>query len=284
MKMKTSSLKFPAFALGMTLLLLGTACDKPTDVSAAMGTSTNGTGAPGTVPTPKDAPTTRGLTSDTGKKTGEGAATTGDTSQPSDMPPPGMPLSSVPADLQTEAYHYYGLDRAEPEKLVLKRKDQPDSTGTQYVRLTKVGDMVATFEATRTGDLSLLGSETLELRKDGIYGVAMSTGTISRPSMELPSNPTPGRIWPADEEVSTGTDKLSIKGTYKVLGTEKVHTVAGDLDALHVHMDAQFKSGSQQGTMKEDAWYVKGYGAVKLSIVQKPKSGAEQTMSVELAK
>jgi hypothetical protein len=193
--------------------------------------------------------------------------------------------ASIPADVKTDAFEYYGLANSDPVPMEVIADGSPQRTGTQTTKLVKVEDGVATFEIARTGSLSALGTMTLESRKDGIYVKSTSIGEIEGEQLELPAGLTPGKTWKTSLKIKR-QDGSTVENdsTFKVVRKEKVKTPAGEFDALLIESTGPMKMDGTESQMTTKGWFVKGRGAVKMTITTTPKGKKPTTMVIQETK
>lgn len=198
---------------------------------------------------------------------------------------PAADPASIPADVKTDAFDYYGLANAEPVPMEVVADGSPQRTGTQTTKLVQVENGVATYEIARTGSLSALGTMTLEARKDGIYVKSTSIGEIEGEQLELPTGLTPGKTWKTSLKIKRQDGSMvENDSTFKVVRQEKVKTPAGEFDALLIESTGPMKMEGNESKMSTKGWFVKGRGAVKMSITTTPKGQKPTTMVIQETK
>lgn len=191
--------------------------------------------------------------------------------------------ADIPESLKTDAYHYYGLSNSNPVKMQLTvpgaKGPQP---GEQTIAFKELKDDAAVFLTTRSGSLEGLGTEEVSLEKDGIYILSSTVGDIGGKSLEMPSDLKPGTTWSKPSEVKRNDGSVSkYDATFKVIGTEKVKTKAGDYDALLITSDGPAEVNGQKLRMKSKNWYAKDVGVVKVEIETAPTKGSPQRIVIE---
>jgi hypothetical protein len=203
---------------------------------------------------------------------------------------PGAPtpvaLSELPDALKTDAYEYYGLGNTKPMDLERTVAGQADVvTGSQRFWLKEVKDGKATFVVERTGGFASVGDSELSLEPDGLYAMSSTIGKITPHQLELPAKLDVGTSWTSETKLEEANGiSLEQKATNKVVKMEKVSTKAGDYDALLVESSGPAKINGESMEMRTKAWFVKGLGAVKMEIVQTPKTGPKQTITIQATK
>ncbi len=181
----------------------------------------------------------------------------------------GASLTALPADLQSDAYHYFGLSN---DKEVPLQMEQSSGSGPAVVSqggtkstLHTIDKDSASFDFAYTGELSsTLGTSQLKLSKDGIHALSTSLGKTKGDDMELPAKLSPGTTWRTKSTVQAGADTIEEDITYKVIGPQKVDTKATSyLTSLYVIGKGTMKRGGKTYSVNAKSWYVKDRGAVR---------------------
>jgi len=207
-------------------------------------------------------------TSDTTKKNEE---TTSETKK-------GPSVAELPAALKHEGYEYYGLGRSEPIKFVSKVAGQPDQTGTLEYRLVEIKDGKAVFDQDFSGDIARdLKDSKLLLDEKGVYSTTLGDATLKNPQVEIPAKVTVGASWGIPEPFTANGMTFS-KFTSKIVAMEKVSVPLGDFEAAKVVANVEMTQGATKQNAVMTAWYVKGVGTVKLSMVVNGPVKQERTM------
>jgi hypothetical protein len=198
----------------------------------------------------------------------------------------------VPEALKTAAYEYKGL--ASNKMLTYSAQFSPEmgpEDGTETILIQESSGGTVKYNVERTGSLTLLGTDTLELSDKGVSLIASSQGVLDTPSIELPADIAVGKEWKGTTTMSSGSRKFESNSTFKVLREEKVTVAAGTFDCLVIesHMTAKVSGSSnpaENGTAKTDllAYYAKGVGMVKLSAKGVKTNGDKQDLKIELKK
>jgi hypothetical protein len=221
-----------------------------------------------------------------GKKTTEpttttttGGATTGTTT--------GEEAVTLPDSLKNSAYDYKGLGNDSLRTYTATFPKQPTEDGTETVRLEKVEDGKATFIIERTGALSSLGTETVELSTKGVTTVAASSGVVT-PMLELPADLHVGSSWTDKFESTQAGTTVKATVNLKAVREEKLKVPAGEFDCIVIEnvMDATVTGGTADvnGTAKTTitAYYAKGIGIVKLVGKTVRSNGSTENLLIEL--
>ncbi len=198
----------------------------------------------------------------------------------------------VPDALKTAAYEYKGLE--DPKMLTYTAQLNPElgpEDGTETAILKEIKDGNAIYNVERTGSLSLLGTDTLELSPAGVSMTASSRGVLDKPSLELPADIAVGKEWASTSNMEMGSKKFSADSTFKVVREEKVTTEAGTFDCLVItsSMKATISGStiaSENGvaTTELTAYYAKGVGMVKMDATTKKPDKTTHKFTIVLKK
>lgn len=200
---------------------------------------------------------------------------------------------AVPADLQTAAYEYQGMNHDDLMTYdVVMASLVGEQEGTQQIKLEKVEDGVATYQVLRTGGLAQLGVDTRELRKDGVYTVSASLGILEAPALELPADLAVGKEWsaPMNMDKVNGTDqKVESIVASKAVREQKVKVPAGEFDCIVIEstIDATISGSIEKklngkSVTKLVSSYSKGVGLIKLTGTITRADGEKSNVSIEL--
>jgi hypothetical protein len=191
------------------------------------------------------------------------------------------PETLVPEELKHDGYAYQGLGNYDLLTYDVTFEDYPKQEGTQQIKLDKVEDGKATYTLQRTGGLSRLGVETVELDATGIQIVSSSMGILKEPSQVMLAEASVGKTWETNldmDNLNGTTQSVKSKITHKVTGNESVTVPAGTFDCLVVESTIQSESAgavdpsnNRKVTMKMKAYFAKDIGVVKMSILEKDK-------------
>jgi len=206
-------------------------------------------------------------------------------------PNAGSALSAIPANLQNDAFHYYGLSRTQPLTYVVTRIDASGATsttgtGAESVKFTGMQNGKALFDIERTGALEPLGSEHVSLDTNGVTVESTDPGQLDSHPLDMPADLKPGANWKTDYKVTipktdTAAETNSADhSVFKVVGTQKVMTKLGNYDAVLVTSEGTDTLNGQSFTLKTQSWYVKDLGAVKIT-VQTISNNKTTTLQIE---
>jgi len=211
------------------------------------------------------------------QKPAEPVSTTTATTATQETAPATPAAPAVPANLQNDAYHYYGLSRTTPATYVVTiDKGSPD-TGSETVKFKGMDGGRAKFDIERTGALEQLGSEQVALDDKGVTVMSTTPGTLEGNPLDMPAKLTPGATWKTDYKVTiaatpaagqTGAKPTVTEdhSTFKVVGPQKVTTKAGTFDAILIESDGNDSLNDQNFNLKTQSWYVKDRGPVKILV------------------
>jgi len=209
--------------------------------------------------------TTPPKTAETDPKGPEAPKTAGDPAP--DPAKPAVTLADIPGELKHAGYEYYGLGHGKPVNMISKQAGQPDKSGAVEIKLVEIKDGTATFEQTFTGELTPdLPNSKLLLDSQGVYSIDLGGPALEKPQKELPFDAAPGKSWKLDKPIDANGSTIT-KFDSSIKAIEKVTVPLGTFDALKVVADVAMEGGGQKRTAKMTAWYVKGMGTVKLSMV-----------------
>lgn len=196
---------------------------------------------------------------------------------------PAVADADVPEELKHDAYAYLGLKRTEALRYAVTLPGQPASTASRVIKLVSVEDGKLTFDEQYTDSLAMLGNLTYEVTTDGVYTVKASAGEIGGRSMLMPAKLEPGATWESDSAIKLDSGgSADAKATYKVVGTEKVTTKAGEFEALKVTSTGTGKVAQDDVKLDTTMWLVRDMGMVKFTMkITRPDAPLE--LSFELA-
>lgn len=194
-------------------------------------------------------------------------------------------LAKMPEELKTDAFYYYGLSNDKPIPMKVTQPGQDATVSTVSVRVVSVSQDEVKFTVDRTGVLAgALGSQDLVLKKDGLYTVAVNGEARKKPTLELPSQLSPGKAWNSDETINSTQGPLRMISQQKVAGIEKIKTDVGEFEAIRIETTGTMELGGKKSSSTASLWLVKGLGLVKMTGKTKDASGKEQTMILEVTK
>lgn len=171
------------------------------------------------------------------------------------------PPKEVAKDLMTEGGEYYLAKFDEPVKFKMTVDGKDPKVGNFIYKL-KDGAK-GQVEVERDGGLAELGTDKIELRKEGVFGISNSAIEFGKPQMELPADPTAGKTWESDIDVKLQGSPFKMATKYKVIGTEKLKTEAGEFDTLVVEATSLLTSETVRNEIKAKSWYAKGKGMIR---------------------
>ncbi|MCW5937690.1 MAG: hypothetical protein KIT11_10345 [Fimbriimonadaceae bacterium] len=195
-------------------------------------------------------------------------------------------VSAIPEELKHDAYAYSGLSVQKPEKYLFARVEgEKPEAGTQTTTFKGMKDGVATFSVSRDGSISNLGTEEMEVHKDGVYLVSSSLGKPEKPVMVMPANLKPGDTWSDKYELATAADdrKIQFTGTSKVEDGGKVKAAGKEFDTLVVVQTLDMNNAGTKGNVSSKTWYAKDIGVVRMRMELKDDKGKVVASTIELA-
>lgn len=228
------------------------------------------------------APVTEGGKTEPGKET-----TAGDTGGNPEL----EKSVELPAELKTAAVEYYGMTGSRESTFETNWGGDEKGQGTERVRILDVKDGEARVDVVRAGELAQLGSETVVIRKDGIYTESVGRGELSQAALQLPADVAPGKKWTSsfDLKMPEGTVvKATMNG--EALALEKIKLSDGkEYEALVIVNRYTMKSTPAGGagstvTGEAKSWLVKGLGMVKLDMPNPNEPNARMVMNLVLPK
>ena len=190
--------------------------------------------------------------------------------------------AKIPDELQTPAYHWYGLNNTKPIHYRATLPKGVTYEGDQTCSFKEMKDGKALFTLDRTEGLEqALGDETIELAKDAVYTLGSTAFTNSIHSKELPAEVKAGQTWDVNVELKM-QGNLTLKNTqhFKIVGPESVKTPTGSHDALKIVSTGEQTFNGTTYAAQSQYWYVRDHGLVKSISVLKAK-GQSQTITVE---
>jgi hypothetical protein len=212
------------------------------------------------------------------QKTSEGTAT-----EPAPAP------KEVAASLKHDGFVWMGFEKTEPVTYsLIDLEGANPKIGTQTIRLTDATDKAAMYQITRSGGLETLGSEDFEIKPDGVFQTRMSSGTLEKPFLMMPSKVEVGTAWTGSfSTTDTQGRKIEFKVNNKAERMEKVKTKAGEFDSLLVTttgtMTVTTDGKPETNQLSSKTWYSKAVGQVKMTLEVKKAGGQNVKSSVEMA-
>jgi len=195
---------------------------------------------------------------------------------PKQEPPPApktdIDRSKVPAELQTDAYRYYGLSNPKPLDMELNlKKDNTVLTGATSARMTQVDKSGASFAVETTGSLhETIGDGVVSLKPDGVYEVSSEKEKIDHPMLALPTGVEKGKTWSIDSKVEANARTEREQMTFKSQGIQSLTIGKTTYQALYVVGKGKL-TGDARGPITMRQWFVKDIGMVKMEMVQTEK-------------
>ncbi len=197
---------------------------------------------------------------------------------------PSGPIEIAPS-LSHQGFRYSGLSIADTltYRVVRHEGDEP-KTGTQVAKLIAKNDQEATFEVKRTDALMELGDETDVVRKDGVYLVSFSRGSLAKESLALPADMSIGKTWTTNMDVDISGTEAKFESSSKIERQEKVKVPAGEYNALLIVTESKVTVGGKASKMTSKQWLAEGIGTIRLRNEGVGQDGKRISMTVELEK
>lgn len=195
-------------------------------------------------------------------KGGESPAGTSENSTPA----PKTDAEDVTAEMKNDGYMYYGLGNS--KKLVYDfTLNGTTEEGTQVTEYQGKQDGVPTYKMTRTGSLSDMGDETLQLTEKGIMLTDTSMGKLGESVIALPAKIAVGDTWNTSQTITRVDGKeLKMEVTYKVEKEGKVSVPGGEFDCITISSKGTTEMDGKKSPFSGTVSYSKGVGVVKLQI------------------
>lgn len=227
---------------------------------------------------------TEGSTTTSGTPTATTASTGSETAGATTGTTDPAPVADLPQELRHSAFEYYGLENTKPVDMVVEFSTQNQTmTGAQTTSFKEMKDGKAIYTIERTGQLANLGRQEVSLEKDGIYVTDSTIAKVDH-DLEMPSDLAPGKTWTSRTVVDNPGQKMDVKSTFKVVGTQKVKTKVSERDALLITASGEGTINTDKVRMESQSWYVKGLGAVKSIIKTTYPGGRVETVTIQESK
>lgn len=208
-----------------------------------------------------------------------------------EAPAPAAKLEDVSPEVKTEGAAYLGYPR---EGVLTYKYSQLEGMaaerGEETTKLASTEGGQAVFEITRSNALAMLGSETVELRKDGVYMVKTSLGEINAPALTMPADVKVGSKWSSSLELTRPNgDVMSMTISYEALREEKIKVEAGEYETLVISGKGEVSVAPKGGEKRSSPWssqlwHAKGVGHVRMMQDAKNSEGEPVKQYMELVK
>jgi hypothetical protein len=218
-----------------------------------------------------------------GDKAG-GTTTTGTTTGTTTAGTTGTSAPVVDAKLMNDGYRYMGFNRTGDMTYSYSRVEgTKGESGVESVQIVDATPDKATIKVNRSGALSDLGSESYEVRPDGVYLTEMALGQLEKPMLAIPGDVKVGSKWTSDlvtKGVGSGPNKFTIDNVAEK--EEDITVKAGTYKALLVSGRGTMTAKGVTQTVLYKTWYTKDIGTVLMRIEVVDKKGTSLKSSVEL--
>ena len=209
---------------------------------------------------------------DQGIKTPEGENPSASTDPTKvDAPAPKTDTEDVTAEMKNDGYMYYGLGST--KKLVYDfTLNGTTEEGSQVTEYLGKQESTPTYKMSRTGSLSDMGDETLQLTEKGIMLTDTSMGKLGASVVALPAKLAVGDTWNTSQSITRVDGKeLKMEVSYKVEKMGKITVPAGEFDCVTISSKGTTEMDGKKSPFSGSVSYSKGVGVVKLQI--DPPSG-----------
>jgi hypothetical protein len=204
---------------------------------------------------------------------------------------PAAKIEDISSEVKTAGAEYLGFPR---EGVLTYKYSQLEGMaaerGEETTKLASTKDGKAVFEITRSSALAMLGSETVELRKDGVYMVRTSLGEIDAPALTMPADVKVGSKWSSSLKLTRPNgDLMSMTISYEALREEKIKVEAGEFDTLVISGKGEVSVAPKGGEKRSSPWssqlwHAKGVGHVRMMQDAKNSEGEPVKQYMELVK
>jgi hypothetical protein len=193
----------------------------------------------------------------------------------------------LPDKLNHMGLRYAGLNGVERLYDVVNLIGGTPEVGSEIASITSAQDDVAIFSITRAGGLANLGSETHEVRTDGIYLIEMMNNELEEPMLLFPAEPKVGESWEGSFNVTIKGQEINCKNVVsKFEALETITCALGEVEAMRVSSVGNFEitagTNVTEKVVSADLWYVLDHGMVKLNMTADEKDGETITTTMDL--
>ncbi len=199
---------------------------------------------------------------------------------------PEKELESLNAAVKGNGLLYSGLLCTKELTYEVTKTGADPEVGTSKANFVRSKDGKWIFERKRTGGLTeIMGDDTVQVDKKGIYVTEMSMGTLKKPMLELPMDIAVGSTWNEDTTMNA-SDGQEIKQTtrFKITKEEMVKTKAGEFKCLLIEVSGGGSSKTAKVVVKAKFWYTETYGPVKMITELTQNDTLKQEFTVQLSK
>ncbi len=174
--------------------------------------------------------------------------------------------ATIPDKFKHAGFEYYGL--ADGSELTYEFLfNGTKSVGTQKSVYVGTQDGIPHFRIERSGALSSLGVDDVEVREDGIYLVGVREQQLEKAALALPADVEVGKSWTLEQSLRAGDgEPVSSTGTQKIVKEESITTPAGKFECVVITLDGKMTIKGKTEPVSGSAWYAKGIGTIKLDV------------------
>lgn len=158
---------------------------------------------------------------------------------------------------------YFGLRDGLVMQAELTGATSSKQSGTVRVKKLPDKDGHESYEIIREGDLAGLGTDTVEVRPEGVFNTGNTILETDAPSQELPAHPESGTKWKTELKAKANGQEVRGNMEFVVRGTESITISGKTMDALVVDATGAMKMGGQSLKMKSTSWYCRQLGLVR---------------------
>lgn len=216
----------------------------------------------------------------TANTSGDGGSNSGGTAQGENPS-----TASFDNSLKHNGFTYMGFGRNDELTYEYQELEgAPGQEGTEAIEVKSSEKDKAVVQINRAGALSRLGTETYEVRPDGVYLTIMGLGQLKAPMLAIPGDVKVGSKWTSTlETTGTGSSKYQFSINNVAEKEEDIKVKAGSYKALLVTGTGTLsQGGNKPQKIQYKTWYAKDLGTVLMRIELVDDKGVSKKSSVEL--
>lgn len=190
--------------------------------------------------------------------------------------------ATIPEKFKHDGFYYYGLN--DGKELTYEFEfNGSKSKGTQKSVYVGMQNELPHFRIERSGALSSMGVDDVEVREDGVYLVSVREQALEKAALALPAQLEVGKTWTLEQNLTAGDGKsVSSTGTQKIVKQEQLKTPAGMFDTYVITLDGKMTMDGKTEPVSGKAWYSKEVGTVKLEVQSVDAEGKPLKYSITL--
>lgn len=177
----------------------------------------------------------------------------------------------IPEEFMTQAARLLGAPFDRKIHLKLTRSDPSGETESYVYRSTtiSVGDGAVTVDTKMVNAPEGLNQgETYELRKDGVWAIAVAGSNFDPPFLAMPAQITAGLKW----SYETTAAQMNLKADAVAVRKETIKVPLGEFEAWRIETKGTLEAQNVSGTLEDVSFYVEGIGIVKAETTYVSKS------------